>query len=175
MTAASPPTQTKNLLHGSLENLFFWRFRNQSNISERTSPFPGSSTDTRSSKFNSRSSRLPSRAQRQQTHTYLISCPQICELVLSFGVVRVSVGMQLKSQFPVGLLDVPDRRALAHPQNLIEVSPTREGGRVGEDGRDGIGVSVPTGLPWARHAELQHHPVGQRQTPERKPVRRASC
>lgn len=57
---------------------------------------------------------------------HLVCRPQVCELVLRFGVVLVPVGMELQSQLPVRLFDVPDRRRLADPQDLVEVSPVAE-------------------------------------------------
>lgn len=63
-------------------------------------------------------------SSRHQTH--LISCPQVSEFVLSFGVVLVPVRVQLKRQLSVRFFDVPDGSTLTHPQNLIEVSPTAE-------------------------------------------------
>lgn len=56
--------------------------------------------------------------------THLISCTQVCEFVLSFWVVRVSVGVQLESQLSVGLFNVPDGCGLAHTQDLVEISPS---------------------------------------------------
>lgn len=68
---------------------------------------------------------------KQTPPPHLISGTQVCKLVLGFGVVGVPVRVQLERQLSVGLLDVPDRGRLTHPQDLVEVSPTGGGRREG--------------------------------------------
>lgn len=60
---------------------------------------------------------------------HLVGSPQVLELLLRSGVVRVPVGVELQRQFPVGLLDVLDGGAAGHPQDLVEVSPVGGGER----------------------------------------------